>query len=372
MLAVSYFLLCINSNAAHAWYKHASLMPWILRAASPELKISFSRPVPFKCTLAEKNRLTQLIRALRLNPNAQFPSLTDFKCDAKTPITVSDILLSHAIDDPDQGMDRDLPTDQDPVYDPTHARKWMGGTEGFSSQGFRHMYFGGWRVSEPITTLQYPTRPLGQAPERVETLARKAKELIKAGDLLWGIRLLSWAIHYTQDLNQPFHSVQTPSWRMVPWSEAVGWPSREAWSQFLKAKERTLNNFHWALEGYTLDQVLEGKKALFADCLAQPRNFSHINYDPKFQSPLELALASSDASVVLAGDLGAAEVRFFGSRLLMPDADLTQFPNLLDYKSYARRPDLIEAREEFNRLTCRALANSALGTLALLEWAFQP
>jgi len=57
----------------------------------------------------------------------------------------------------------------------TELQEWMGGETGPTSQGFRHMFFGGVDWQHPIQTFQIPFHSIGQAPERFEILrANKA------------------------------------------------------------------------------------------------------------------------------------------------------------------------------------------------------
>jgi len=165
------------SSSAHAWYDHTVVMQWVQPRLEAEAPIPFSWNGPIPNEGSPENRYVEIASLLLLQKAAKLES-----AKAKTYSE----LLRLSVEDPDHGIDRDLPDSADPNDD----RKFMGGTKGASSQGFRHMYWPGWDLKRPITTFQYPPHALGQSPDRIELLANEARERLRKGDTVWGLRTL--------------------------------------------------------------------------------------------------------------------------------------------------------------------------------------
>ncbi len=359
-------------NKAWGWDEHRTLMPIILKSAPFLDQQILGQSSPTPCETEDRKTYSDLVLQLQLNSFSKLPRTSIDHCGLENRISYMSILTGGVVDDPDHGMDQNLPAVSGNSFDPDDDRKWMGGYEGPTSQGFRHMYFGGWQFSHPMTTFQFPLYSIGKGPERVSLLAKKAKELLKSGHKAWGVRVLGWAMHYVQDLCQPFHSVQIVNLKLVPWNELFNWPPTVAFQKFVDQTTRIVTNLHWAYEGYTLNRVKKGDLSPFAPCLSQPEKYTQFVFDPKNQDPIELAFEVVEKSISIAGSLGSSEQRFFGGRILQNDIDLVKTPNLLDYEDYATRPDLRVVRDELHAVTCKALANTSMATRLLLEWAFYP
>jgi hypothetical protein len=347
-------------------------MPLIFSGTSPEIKYSLKRSVRVPCESENQKTLESLIQTLDLNLKTQISPLSSKSCTTLSETTLYDVLTGHSVDDPDQGMDKDLPETPDHHYDPNGDRRWMGGTTGSTSQGFRHMYFGGWKLAHPLSTFQIPFRPVGQAPQRFQILAKKAKELIQSGQLLWGMRVLAWSMHYIQDLAQPFHAVQAVSLPMIPWYSLWTWPPRHALDQLVQESTRVVTNYHWAYEGYIRDLVKKENQSPFAECLNHPEKYSHLQWNAQNQDLISLAHLIAQASIELAPKVGGSELDFFGTFLRAPGVDFPSHLELINNAEYAIRPDLTESRDRLHRVTCQALANAALGSQLLLKWALYP
>ncbi|MGZ3697033.1 MAG: hypothetical protein ACXWPM_00685 [Bdellovibrionota bacterium] len=356
-------------SLAHAWEKHTALMPWVLSGLTPEVKQKLAEPLKAPCPADDLKMYGQLAAELRLNPKTPVSPTARDACSAGATVTAEELLARNFVDDPDQGMDENLPDS----YDPENVRHWMGGKTGPTSKGFRHMYFGGWKPWHPLQTFQIPFESIGYAPERAELIANKARELLHTpGQEAWGYRLLAWSMHYLQDLAQPFHSVQLPSLRMVPWFELYDWPPGKAFGKLVTETTRTISNYHWAFEDYTYGRVIQGNDSPYADCLFQAAQYARFTWDPKTQTPKQLAQAIARSSIGLSGAVGSAEMDFFGSRLKVPGVDLPKHQGEPDYKEMAIRPDLQEARAELHAATCPALANAVRASRQLIDWALQP
>ena len=343
---------------------HQYLMPLILDNPSPIFSAILQKSVSPPSAVDDQNEISSLIGPLQLNPKPQIPPTGLVGQVAR----VYDLLEGTEVDEPDQGMDQEL----EASVDPKNERKWMGGNHGATSQGFRHMYFGGWRIKRPLGSLQIPFHAIGQAPIRIDLLSLAARQRVQAGNRTWGTRLISWALHYVQDLTQPFHTTQIPSLPMVPWASLFQWPPQAGFQNLVQRTTQSLTNFHWAYEGYTLNRLQVGEGGPFAECLRHPETISTLKLDPQTQSPRDMTLAVIASSEKHAPEMGAAVIALFGTSLKNPEINLTQTPDLINYTEIANNPALENPRKRLEKVTCEALADASLASRFLITWAFQP
>ena len=235
-----------------AWDEHRLFVPEILRRLPPEVReklngIRASRVSDYRDELRERlllsPRMNERVGPIRAGTTGEQLLLgtgLGAESTAQSPV-----------DEPDFGMDQDLPDAISGQVDPRGARRFMGGVRGPTSQGFRHMHFPGWTWRRPIESFQVPLGEIGEARERIRLLSSLASEWLrsKAGDdrAIWGVRLLGWALHYAQDLEQPFHRIQIPSLRMVPWGALF---SGSPFQNLVKETTRTIGNYHYAFEAW--------------------------------------------------------------------------------------------------------------------------
>jgi hypothetical protein len=336
-------------------------MPYILAgatsgpSASPSISAFLAKKTEFPCG---SSLYPELAHSLELNPEAKI-SNEPFCGKLKTN---RELLESHFIDEPDDGIDQDLPDSTDP----DHQRRWMGGGVGPTSQGFRHMYFGGFQLSKPLATFQIPLSAAGQAPFRAELFGEEAKARLNSDKSLthpeWGVRLLAWSMHYIQDLAQPFHAAQLPSLRMLPLSSLA--------QHFIGDTTRVITNYHWAFETY-VQLRLEKKAPEFTHCLENPETTTTGAKLalPARANPEQIAREVARASIELAPEVGAACIDFFGTHLKDEDVVISKGKGVPDYEKLAVDPEKAEARARLEKVTCHALANAALGSRALMNWA---
>jgi hypothetical protein len=320
------------------------------------------RPVETLCGEADARALRDLEGPLQINRAMKFTPTSPEACAGHRQANVAEILLGGFVDDPDKGMDVNLPDE----YDPQGDRKYLGG-----GQGFRHVYFQHWNLLHPITTFHLPPRALGMNPTRMEFLTEMARTAFAHGE--WKaihVRVLSWALHYLQDLTQPFHVVETPSPSMVAWYALWGWPPSKTFPDLERETARSVTNYHWAVEGYVRNRLMEvGESNPFAECLTDPGRFSTIPGIWSIRSPSELANDVVAASVRLAPDLGRTAVAFFGHDLTLRDKDFTKGSPQPAYSDMAIRPDLVDQRLAFHEVVCHTLANAALASRWLITYA---
>ncbi len=279
----------------------------------------------------------------------------DFPGQSLRAESFTDLFIS-AVDDPDQGMDRNLPDSADP----SNERKFMGGTEGPSSQGFRHMYFGGWKVSRPIASFQIPTHAMGQSPDRIDLLANEAKKVLQSGDYLWGLRILAWSMHYAQDLTQPFHTTQIPNLKMVSWKSLFQWPPQAGFAALVKDTTRTMGNYHRAFETYVRTELEKKDKSVFHTCLNEK------SATLLYANPRELALGLIHESEKRAKAVGDALYRYYGDSLMNPEIDLIKNPETLPVPT---GPEAEANRKKLNALACDSLKLAKASTLWLFYWS---
>jgi hypothetical protein len=112
--------------------------------------------------------------------------------ETQTPL---DILVTYA-QEPDWGMDQNLKA--------SWQQRFMGGYTGLGSQGYFHMYYANMTLHLPV-----PVLAMGAAPRRAKQWLEMGQQAFTQGQDYWGWRFTAWALHYIEDLTQPFHSTQT-------------------------------------------------------------------------------------------------------------------------------------------------------------------
>ncbi len=166
------------------------------------------------------------------------------------PVPVIDVIAS-ASDEPDYGLDIGLWSDNATRYGQVYGlgRQPFGNPAiAFSSQGPMHMGF----FHEPA--IVYAAAPFLRRtfPEyRVHLWQSLAARAFRGGHPYWGWRFAGWALHYVQDLTQPYHA------RVLPGAGTL----RMMWIDALDVaglhgpKDRVIvfvTNRHLALENYQL------------------------------------------------------------------------------------------------------------------------
>ena len=117
-------------------------------------------------------------------------------------IAARDALITYS-DEPDWGFDQALWGHKEYGY----GELPYGKLEGTASQAPFHMLF---RHENIIMNAVAPELRDGMGIERFELFRRLAGFAFKTGHPYWGLRLTAWALHYVQDLTQPYHSRAVP------------------------------------------------------------------------------------------------------------------------------------------------------------------
>ncbi|MDQ2734718.1 MAG: phospholipase [Pseudomonadota bacterium] len=166
------------------------------------------------------------------------------------PVPVIDVIAS-ASDEPDYGLDIGLWNDDATAFGNAYGfgkQPFGNPAVAFSSQAPMHMgFFHEAKIvyaAAPFLRRTYPEY-------RVHLWRSLAAEAFRSGHPYWGWRFAGWALHYVQDLTQPYHARVLPgagTLRMM-WINALDLAGMHT------AKDRVValvTNRHLALENYQL------------------------------------------------------------------------------------------------------------------------
>ncbi len=132
------------------------------------------------------------------------PLLTDFEVTEIGDALPAGLIVATFSDEPDWGFDHTLWGYTEYGY----GEQPYGKPEGESSKAPFHMQF----AHEALLVRKFvPTLMEGMVPDRVDLFTRLARFAFETGHDYWGWRFSAWAIHYVQDLAQPYHAKAVPS-----------------------------------------------------------------------------------------------------------------------------------------------------------------
>lgn len=163
-------------------------------------------------------------------------------------------VLASASEEPDHGLDLGLWEDNQSAYG-----KLMGfGMQPFgnpvvsySSQAPFHM---GFYHEKPF--LYWVAGWLKRCfPEyRISLFLTLAQHAFATGHIYWGHRFLGWALHYIQDLTQPYHATLAPGWS---WLRLIALNALEIMGIKTPAQNlrQLLTNRHLTLENYEFESI---------------------------------------------------------------------------------------------------------------------
>ncbi len=218
------FTLLLPGNA-YPWSTHSLITDLSLSGIKGKLssaKLRESYP-PFEDNTINRNYALLYGHKL-LSPG----ELLDNDLDEKRPegvevpnefLSIFNLLAIYS-SEPEWGMDRDVDTG--------FISGFMGG-----SQGMRHMYYPALSTHFPLFLI-----PMGKAPERAEHYTNLAVRAFMEGNQYWGWRYAARALHYLQDLGQPYHTRQT-YYKFIVLSSPV------------KGTTRVTKNYHIGFERFT-------------------------------------------------------------------------------------------------------------------------
>jgi hypothetical protein len=193
-------------------------------------------------------------------------------------------VLSKYSDEPDWDMDKELfaPDQYPDLWRPEYA--FMGGRQGTPSQAFRHMYWP-FSLRHPIATFKLPKvlGSMGTAPDRADAFLILSRRARQHGHLYWSARFLADALHYLEDVSQPFHAAQTPSkiFLKMPLTEPQGAKTHD----FVKQVTNVVAYYHFAFENYVAHVMTVGdaastpaERAAFEAALKRTSNLPELRY----------------------------------------------------------------------------------------------
>ncbi len=225
--------------------------------------------------------------------------------------------------------------DMDEGWELAIAQNLMAG-----SRGYRHMYYPVWDWHLP-----WLFAPQGVAPQRAEHFYRMARYAFKRNDAYWGFRFLARALHYLQDLGQPYHTTQT-SWKFITWASPI-----EGTTQATK-------NYHFAYESYIAYRLeCEANGRMPPDYSSALTKSQPLAMEDVISGVTRLAEMSNK----LASDTFQVSVELFGARMRSAqEVPLTQ--------TDAERINIMPERQAFDQQVRKAFENTGAATKGFLEY----
>ncbi len=164
-------------------------------------------------------------------------------------VKASDILINYS-DEPDWDLDTNL-----------ELNKLQALTGG--SQGYRHMYF----------SVFAGLLKAGDAPKRANHFFEMSKIAFGKGDNYWGFRFAARAIHYLEDISQPYHTYPAPL--------------DVLFKKFFNVKKLTVlvTNAHYGFEDFN-GYLFEHKKDEFYNLLPEVKT---VKMDDVIDSAIKLS-----------------------------------------------------------------------------------
>lgn len=197
-------------------------------------------------------------------------------------VTSAKQILIDFCDEPDWEMDQNL------------QLSWMQSFSG-ESQGYRHMYY-------PIGIYKIPMGffAQGKTPERAEHFYNLSKTAFEKGDTYWGFRFLARAIHYVQDMSQPYHTRQL-YWGFISLSDPY------------YGTIQIIKNYHFAYESYVANLFRLEQQGVIPSRLVSAVRYS---LPVKTSSPASLVKYLALRSYWRSSMTMAASMDFFGNQHL--------------------------------------------------------
>ena len=203
-------------------------------------------------------------------------------------------ILAWSSEIPSAGMDHDLALSAD--------QEFLGGQQGPLSYLYRHMYLLAFDWRQPLLTFHYPhsKEVVGQGADRAQLFFNFAVQAKKAKHWYWAYRFLGLALHYFEDINEPYYCQQFGSVALLPWGLLI-----RGKTAFLKESFRVVTNYRVAYEHYgsfLLKKSIPG----IGGSNSGPRDLDDVFRVPRataiFKQNLE---TQTELSVVAAGALAA-------------------------------------------------------------------
>jgi hypothetical protein len=166
-------------------------------------------------------------------------------------------VLTTFVDEPDWEMDINLWSHPEFGYGKIPYGSETGGT---SKAPFHILY----RHENILVRTFAPEMLEGMTYDRIELFTRLAALAFKSGHRYWGLRFTAWALHYIEDLAQPYHSKAVPSAGLWYYVTFVVSPDK---ARIKRETTQLVKNRHYAYEdfvAYGLQQSYTEKRELFS------------------------------------------------------------------------------------------------------------
>ncbi|MCC7442573.1 MAG: hypothetical protein IT285_13125 [Bdellovibrionales bacterium] len=217
------------------------------------------------------------------------------------------VILTHS-DEPDWKMDFGLWGIEAYGY----GERPYGNSDGESDKAPFHMQF--WHENLLVKTFA-PEITEGLVPERVELFTRLAALAFSSGHSYWGLRFSAWALHYIQDLGQPYHSKAVPS---GDWLYYLKFVISSDKARIKKETTQLVANRHFAYEDFVAHGLarsyLAPAEPLTAE-LARFLNQGGLLLQPAPGNPLTLLRSVAAFAAQHAPALDPAVVQAYGARM---------------------------------------------------------
>lgn len=183
-------------------------------------------------------------------------------------LSARSVLVTYA-DEPDWGFDHELWGYTEYGY----GEQPFGKPQGESSKAAFHMQFD----HENFLTRAVTDLDECMVPDRVDLFVRLSRAAFETGHDYWGLRFAAWAMHYAQDLAQPYHSRAVPSARF----------------------------------GWYLKYLFSGDKETIETETTQLSSNRHFVYEDLVAYGLQQSYLTVDSPTGVAGAAGAAEAALY-------------------------------------------------------------
>lgn len=256
----------------------------------PEEKMSFARVTPESIAPYIENKP---------------PFNTDFEDTTGQLVSIRSIMITF-VDEPDWWMDRHLFEIAEYGYgDQPYGKK-----AGESTKAAFHMQF---NHENAIVRTFAPQVTQGMVSDRVELFLRLSRAAQASGHPYWAWRFAAWALHYYQDLTQPYHS------RAVPHGNALYYIKFMVSGEKQRIQKETTQlvaNRHFAYEDFVSNSLYNFYRTKDALSLRLCRNLSEGDvYFRSVRVPDDLTRIVSSFAADHAPHIDNAIVHAFGPRM---------------------------------------------------------
>ncbi len=242
-----------------------------------------------------------LVPSLLSNPTLRIPDPPLEGVQFGQVLTPLEILVS-AADEPDFGMDTQLWEDNPSTF----GQRYGWGLQPFgnnqsvlmSQVPFHIGYYHEARVLywlAPYLQYTYPEY-------RIHLFLALSRFAFDKGHPYWGYRFLGWALHYVQDLAQPYHASLLPNYPLQQtlwlWAWHAIWPNHQAKDviQLISNKHAALENYHYMMMRHSL--MSGSPQAMVSALAASPLDSVYPPYSDAYPREVITANAYREAATL--------------------------------------------------------------------------